>query len=147
MLSRGMKDLSACFFVSVPSIRCYSSCITLRKCHAFSSLLLPLVLFTSQPFHSLCSKSVLSLPSLVLSPAIFFLLPLFQGQQQGLGLSFSSTREQDDTVIYGSTGHPSCPGSSHGPSHQTLSTSIPGLFCVSGATCFPFHNVHEFPVL
>lgn len=74
-----------------------------------------------------------------------FLLPLFQGQHQGLGLSFSSTREHGDAVIYSSTGRCACSGSFHGLCHQTLSTSS-GSFCVSGASCFLFHEVCEFPI-
>lgn len=68
-----------------------------------------------------------------------FLLPLFQGWYQGLGLYFSSTREQDDTVIYSFTSCSAGPWSSHGPCHQTLSTSSRS-FCVSGAPCSSFFS-------
>lgn len=132
------------FFLTVHSILCYSSLYFYTQTpYLFFSF--SLVLSTLQPFHSLCSKSVLSLPSLVLSPVILLSVAFFQGQHEGLRLSYSSIREQDDTVIYGSTGRPTCLGSSQGPCHQTLSTSS-GSFCVSGAFCFPFHEVCEFPI-
>lgn len=142
MLSRRMKDLSVFFFFFC----------------SFTSLLFVIVFLYTNTMSFLPVLSLLhnlfihfALNLSFLCPLSFcllwfcFLLPLLQGQHQGLGLSCSSTREWDDTAIYSSSGRSACPGSSHGPCHQTLSTSF-GSFCVSGAPCFSFHEVCEFPM-
>lgn len=135
MLNRRMKDFSLFFpLFSIPSIHCYSSLYlyTQTLClFLFFSLLHNLFIHFALNLCFLCRLSFCLL-------WFCFLLPLLQGQHQGLGQYCSSTREWEDTVIYISSGHSACPGSFHGPCHQT--------FCVSGAPCFSFHEVCEFPM-
>lgn len=117
MLNRRMKDFSLFFpLFSIPSIHCYSSLYlyTQTLClFLFFSLLHNLFIHFALNLCFLCSLSFCLL-------WFCFLLPLLQGQHQGLGQYCSSTREWEDTVIYISSGHSACPGSFHGPCHQTL---------------------------
>lgn len=134
---------SVFFFLFIPFFAVHH-CISIHKHHVFSSL--P---FSFSLLHNLLIHSALNMSFLY--PLLFRLLwfsfcCLYSKDSiGGLGLSFSSAREQDDRVIYSSTGRAACQGSSHSPCHQALSTNSRS-FIVSGAPCFLFHKLCEFPI-